>query len=309
MQFPTLARIPALLIAAFRELRKNDPLRMAAATAFFTTFALPPILIIIIQVFGLFMSRRTISRHIFSQLADVLGPNTVEQIRETLRNVRHLPLNWVLTSAGFLFLIFVATTLFKVIKDSLNQLWQIKLKEKQGVFFMLGYRAKSVGIIIIGAVLFLVVLLAEAIGAFLKKHDGQLGQLASLLLTGFINQLVSTVVVIAWFTLVFKFLADARPRWRVAVAGGVFTGLLFTGGKWLLRWLLSYSNMQTIYGASTSSALLLLFVFYCAFMFYYGACFTKVWADENKQPILPSPHAIQYRLHKIEVDHPGEIPR
>ena len=88
---------------------------------------------------------------------------------------------------------------------------------------------------------------------------------------------------------------------RFGASKVVATGLLFTAGKWVLRWLLSYSNMKTIYGASTSSALLLLFVFYCSFMFYYGACFTRVWAEENKQPILPSRHAIRYRLHKIEM--------
>lgn len=307
MQLPSPRRIIKVLSSAFREFQQNDPLRMAAGTAFFTTFALPPILIIVIQVFGLFVSRRTVSRHIFTQLGEVLGPNTVEQIRETLRNVRHLSLNWLLAIGGFLFLVFVATTLFKVIKDSLNQLWKIQLKDKQGILFMLGYRAKSVGIIIMGAILFMGVLLAEAIGAFLQKYDAQLGRLASVLLTGFINQLVSALIVITWFTVVFKFLADARPKWKVAIAGGVFTGLLFTGGKWLLRWLLSYSNMQTIYGASTSSALLLLFVFYCSFMFYYGACFTKVWAEEHGQPIPPSKHAIRYKLNKVEVEHPEKL--
>ncbi|MBS1563516.1 MAG: YihY/virulence factor BrkB family protein [Bacteroidetes bacterium] len=305
MQLPSPAMIFKLLVAAFRTFRRNDPLRMAAATAFFTTFALPPILIIVIQVFGVFVSRRTVSRHIFSQLGAVLGVNTVEQLRETLRNVRHLSLNWVLAGAGFLFLIFVATTLFKVIKDSLNQLWELQLKEKQGVLFMLGYRAKSVGIMIAGAILFLAVLLGEAAGAFLQRFDEPLGKLTGLLLTGFIHQLISALVVMIWFTLVFKFLADARPSWKVAIAGGVFTGLLFTGGKWLLRWLLSYSNMQTIYGASTSSALLLLFVFYCSFMFYYGACFTKAWAEEHGAPIPPTPHAVRYRLQKIEMDKNG----
>jgi len=305
MQLPARGRMVSLLRGAFREFRQNDPLRMAAATAFFATFALPPILIIIIQAFGLFVGRRTVSHHIFAQLADVLGPNTVDQLRETLRNVRHLSLSWLLTAAGFLFLVFVATTLFKVIKDSVNQLWKIQLKEKQGILFIIGYRAKSVAIIIIGGLLFLAALLAEAAGAFLQKHDDQLGQLAGILLTGFINQLVSALVAMAWFTLVFKFLADARPAWKVAIAGGVFTGLLFTAGKWVLRWLLSYGNMKTIYGASTSSALLLLFVFYCSFMFYYGACFTKAWAEEEKQPILPTHHAVRYRLQKIEVDTSG----
>ncbi|HSC40039.1 MAG TPA: YihY/virulence factor BrkB family protein [Chitinophagaceae bacterium] len=302
MQLPRPARMVKLLKAAFREFRQNDPLRMAAATAFFTTFALPPILIIVIQLFGLFVSRRTVSHHIFERMANLLGQHTVDQIRETLRNVRHLSLNWVVTTAGFVFLIFVATTLFKVIKDSLNQVWKIQLRDKQGVLFMLGYRAKSVAIIVIGGILFLAVLLAEATGAFLQKYDQQLGHITSLLLTGVIHQLVSAAVIMAWFTIVFKFLADAHPGWKVAVAGGVFTGLLFAGGKWLLRWLLSYSNMQTIYGASTSSVLLLLFVFYCSFMFYFGACFTKVWAEENGQPIPASKHAIRYRLQKIEID-------
>jgi membrane protein len=301
MQLPRPARIAAIFKTAFSEFRQSDPLRMAGATAFFTTFALPAILIIIIQVFGIFINRHTISHHLFTQLGDVVGSNTVDQIRETLRNVRHLSLNWAVLAGAllFLFLLFVATTLFKVIKDSLNQLWSIQLREKQGILFTLGYRAKSVGIIISGGVLFLTVLLAEGVSIFLQK---ELGQTASLLLTGVINQLVGLVVAAAWFTLVFKFLYDAHPSWKVAFAGGAFTGILFIAGKWLLRWLLSYSNMQTIYGASASSALLLLFVFYCAFMFYFGACFTKAWAEEIKQPIPPSRHAIRYRLHKIEVD-------
>jgi membrane protein len=61
-----------------------------------------------------------------------------------------------------------------------------------------------------------------------------------------------------------------------------------------MQWLLSYSSMQTIYGASTASVLLLLFVFYSSFIFYYGACFTKVWADVYQRPIQPAKHAEKY---------------
>jgi membrane protein len=298
------ARMFFLLRDAFREFQQNEPLRMAAATAFFTTFALPPILIILIQVFGLFTDPRAVSHHLFAQLGNVLGKNTVLQIRETLRNVRHLRLSWYITAGGFIFLVFVATTLFSVIKNSLNQLWKIQLREKPGIGFILGYRAKSVAIIIIAGILFLAILLAEATGAMLKEYTYEWGAAIGLFLTGFINQLVSALVVIIWFTLVFKFLADGRPSWKVAIAGGIFTGLLFTAGKLLLRWLLSHSNMQTIYGASASFVLLLLFVFYSSFMFYYGACFTKVWADYSKQPILPTRHAVRYSLERIEVNEP-----
>jgi membrane protein len=99
--------------------------------------------------------------------------------------------------------------------------------------------------------------------------------------------------------MLFKFLPDARPSWKTVFAGAFFTGFLFTIGKLLLQWVLSYSSMQTIYGASTSSVLLLLFVFYSSFIFYYGACFTKIWAETYNKPIPPAKHAEKYEWSHV----------
>jgi len=150
--------------------------------------------------------------------------------------------------------------------------------------------------------LFLAVLVAEATGGLLQQYSNDLGHWVALFLTGVINQLISVLVVVVWFSLVFKFLADGRPEWKIAIAGGIFTGLLFTAGKLLVRWLLLRSNMQTIYGNASSFVLLLLFVFYASFMFYYGACFTKSWADFKRKPIEPTKHAIRYRLERVKMD-------
>src|ERR1700738_2483188 len=121
-------QLPAEALVVFR---KNDPLRMAGATAFFTTFALPPILIILIQLFGLFLDPGKLSQHIFNSLALSLGNASVRQIRGTLQGFQRLARNGYITIGGFLFLVFVATTLFKVIKDSLNQLWNIRLNGEE----------------------------------------------------------------------------------------------------------------------------------------------------------------------------------
>src|SRR5688572_11933386 len=109
---------------AFAEFKKNDPLRMAGATAFFTTFALPPILFIIIQLFGLFMDRRSVGRALMSQLVNTLGEDGAGQVRQVLRSIRGFSDSWLVIIIGFIFLIFVATTLFTVIKNSFNQIWQ-----------------------------------------------------------------------------------------------------------------------------------------------------------------------------------------
>lgn len=265
-----------LLRDAFREFQANDPLRMAAATAFFASFALPPIMIILIEVFGVFGNPRTISHDLFQQLGKAMDKNTVLQIRLILRNVRFLSLSRGMQTGGFIFLLFVATTLFEVVKNSMNQLWQIRLKGKRGIITVILYRAKSIGIIIMAGILFLLVLLGDAKGWLFQQ---------------FIYHALAILAVVFWFTLVLRFLADGRPPWRIAIAGGFFTGLLFALGEVLLHWLLSFSKVQTIYGASTALVLLLLFVFYSSFIFYYGACFTRALAEHNKQPILPTRHA------------------
>src|SRR5687768_7496284 len=112
---------------AFRELMKNDPLRMAGATAFFTTFALPPILVILIQVFKWVVGPVEVRSELFNTLSELIGSEAVGQIINILTAFRSLAQNWYITAGGFLFLLFIATTLFKVIKGSINQIWKIKV--------------------------------------------------------------------------------------------------------------------------------------------------------------------------------------
>jgi membrane protein len=292
-------KILSLLRKALEEFRKNDPLRMAGATAFFTTFALPAVLIILIQVFGLVLSPRFLTRQLFHSLGDLLGKNTAEELHKTLYHVRHLFNNWLEASLGFLFLIFVATTLLKVIKDSLNQLWSIRMVKKPGIKFRLVNRAKSFAVILIAGILFLILLLAEGGLDLVQKNSNGGSPVQGFLAKALIRQLISLILATIWFSLLFKFLPDGQPKWKTVIAGASFTGFLFSLGKLLLQWLLNYSSMQTIYGASAASVLLLLFVFYSSFIFYYGACFTYVWSEFKHQPIQPVKNAEKYKWSHV----------
>ena len=283
-----------LLRDAFREFRLNDPLRMAAATSFFTSFALPPIMIILIEVFGLFGNPRVIRQDLFEQLGFIMDKNVASQVREILRNVHFLALNQGMRIGGFVFLLFVATTLFEVIKNSLNQLWKIKLRERQGAGLLFLYRAKSIGIIILAGLLFSMALLADTRGWLQPGKTG-----------GVFYRMVTMLAMMVLSILILRYLSDGRPAWPTAVAGGIFTGLLFGVGEILLHIFLSYNSMRTIYGASTSLVLLLLFVFYCSFMFYFGACFTQALANWKNRPIEPTRHAIRYRLKSIDYPEGG----
>jgi membrane protein len=278
----------------FREFQQNDPLRMAAATSFFTSFALPPILIILIQLLGLFGDQHTIRRGLFEQLSRATDKNIVLQIRLILKNVNLLSLNPGMKTAGFVFLLFVATTLFEVIKNSMNQLWQIRQRRHRGLLFLLLYRAKSVGIIVLAGILFSAALLGDTRGWALREWGG-----------GFIYHAASLVAATCWFIMILKYLSDGRPAWKEAVAGGMFTGFLFMMGEILLHFVFSYNRVQAIYGASTSLVLLLLFVFYCAFIFYYGTCFTAVLGRRFGRPVVPTRNAMSYTLEGVGKDRQG----
>jgi membrane protein len=301
MVFKKQIKILGLLNKSFEGFRRNDPLRMAGATAFFTTFALPAVLIILIQIFGLFISPRFMSRQIFHNLGEIVGRNTAGELHRTLFNVHNLFRNWYEAALGFIFLIFVATTLMKVIKDSLNQLWNIRAVRHISIQVSLLYRAKSMLVILIAGILFLIVLLAEGGLDLIKQTSNEISPASQALGKEVIKQLISFILVSVWFFVLFKFLPDGGPSLKIIIIGACFTGLLFTFGKLLLKWLLSYSNMQTVYGASTSSMLLLLFVFYSSFIFYFGACFTKVWAEFHNKPIQPSKNAESYEWKRVAV--------
>lgn len=284
---------------SFIELKKNDPLRLAAATAFFTTFALPPILIILIQLFGLFYNPNTLSTQFISRLGGILGKTSALQVKQILDNIDSISRNLYALTFGFIFLMFVATTLFIVIKNSLNQIWKVRVKNHPGLWFYLKLRGRSLLVIVLAGVLFTLGIFIESLQAILGNYFSYFGSETSEFLNRFVNEVIFIIVVTIWFTVVFRFLADGRPEWKVALSGGLFTAVLFSIGKVIVRTLLSLSNISTIYGASGSIVLILLFVFYSALIFYYGGCFIKAMSEDLKMPIRPVKEAFRYEVQEV----------
>ena len=300
MKLVPVSQIVQQLSKAFKLLLKNDPMRLAGATAFFTTFALPPILLILIQLLGLLFNRRSVSRQMFNRLDDIVGKESVHEIVGTLRAFRGLAVNWPIAIVGFIFLVFVATTLFKVIQSSFNQLWMIRRKGKQSFKMLLGMRLKSFLVILFTGLLFMTSLLADSLQLLFGKYVTEMLPGIGGYFNSALAIIVSIISVWAWFAVLFRYLPDGRPTWRVTITGALLTSILFNIGKYLLRWLLPGSNIGVVYGASASIVLLLLFVFYSSLILYYGAAFTKVWSVYLNQPIKPGSNAIFFKYTNEE---------
>lgn len=284
---------------AFLKLLHNDPLRMAGATAFFTSFALPFILIILSQALGLFYDETVVRSQLFQTLAGAFGNDAVRQVVAVLRAFRQLANNVALTVFGILFLFLVSTTLLMIIKSSINQLWRIKVVSGRSFLQGLGIRLQSILIIVGTAFLLCLSILSEGFKAYLDNTITNVLPAFAHYFIGVLNYVLSVIFVTLWFAIIFRLLPDAKAPWKVAFTGAFVTSLLFNLGKYILRVLLVNSNLSTLYGASASVVLLLLFVFYSSLILYFGAAFTRVWAEHIGALIKPRPYATHYKLTNV----------
>lgn len=291
-----IKQFPALLGQSFKELTRNDPLRMAGATAFFTTFALPAIMVILIQVLGLVFNPQKISASLFDRMSDVIGKESVKQIMNVLKGFREIASNWFITVGGFIFLVFVSTTLFMVIKSSVNQIWKIRRVSKTRVVYGLKTRLQSFLVIMVAGIFFMAGILAESIRVFIGEQINFFWNINIPFFKTILDVIIAVLIVTGWFTILFRYLPDGRPSWRVSLMGGLVTSILFNVGKWVLRGMLSMSNIDSLYGASASIVLLLLFVFYSSLILYFGASFTKVWSEYTGDKIITLGKSSFYKL-------------
>jgi len=294
-----LTQLKTITGKAFRGIVHKSPLRMAAATAFFTTFALPALVLILIELISIFYNPNAVKQNIFTQLIGVIGKESSVKVYNILNQFQHFTHNWFGMIAGFIFLIFVVTTLFHVVSTSINELWNIEVEESPGVKFYLRSRLKSTLIICFAGIVLVAQLIATALQLLLKDYIHATWSDYNSFLFKLVSQLIFVVVASGWFTILFKYLANAHPDWPTAFIGGTFTGVLFTIGKLILGLLLTFKSLSELFGKTGAFVLILLFVFYCSFIFYYGAAFTKAWCDEKKKKMQLDKHAFVYEVKKV----------
>jgi membrane protein len=275
---------------------------MAGATAFFTTFALPAILIILFTVSRLFMGQQILGPALRSELSDTIGPEAVEQVINIAKAMRNLTNNPIFAAGGFIFLMFVATTLFNVISSSVNEIWSLKATAPLRFKGTMVTRLRSLIIILVIGLLLLLNLSFEAIRAFIGQYINYVPDWMSLVFRSALNDLISFVLITVWFGIVFRYLSLGRPRWKIAFTGAFVTSVLFSIGKLVLRALLDISNLNTIFGTSAIIVFLLLFVFYSSLILYFGASFTDSYARYVRKPIKPLPHASYYVREEVVME-------
>jgi membrane protein len=269
----------------------HNDLKLSAALSYYTIFSLPPLLIIIISLSGIFFGADAVRGEIFGQINALVGNNDALQIQEALKNVKLSNNNLFLTIAGIVILLIGASGVFSEIQNSLNTIWGLKAKPKRGLIKFLYNRLMSFSMI--GAVGFLL-MVGLIINSLIDVLNNRLAIIfphdyIALIYIG--NLVLVFLITTLLFSIIFRSLPDGKIDFRDALIGASFTSFLFMVGKFAIGYYLGRYSIASLYGAAGSVIILLAWVYYSAIILYFGAEFTKVYAETHGHKIIPNSYA------------------
>jgi membrane protein len=267
--------------------------RLGASLAYYTLFAMAPILVIAIAIAGFFFGAEAVRGEVVAQMRGLVGDTGAQAVQAMLENAATHGDSRMATIIGLVTFFLGSTGAFLELQTALNAIWRVKPKPNAGIRDILFQRLLSFGLVIgVGFVL----LVSLVISAGLAALDRYLGNAFPGLTVAWtaLNVLVSLGVVTLLFAMIYQFLPDVDLALRDVWVGALVTAGLFSIGKNVIGLYLGTSAVATSYGAAGSVVVLLIWVYYSAQVVLLGAEFTKAYVQrfEAKRP-APMAHAIK----------------
>jgi membrane protein len=256
------------------------PFRLAAALAYYTLFSMAPLLVVIVGIAGLVFGEEAARGQIFGPLQSVLGPKSADAVENAVSAASVKSSGVLATLAGVVTLLVGASAVFGELQDALNTIWNAKPSPEAGMWDLLRRRLVSLSMVVVIGFLLLVSLtlsaMLNAIGAYL----GDVLPVPSLVLEA-LNFVISFAVTTLLFAALFKVLPDVDMDWSDVWVGSVATAALFTVGKSLIGMYIGRMALDSMYGAAASLLVVLVWIYYSSLIFFFGAQFTRVYAERR----------------------------
>lgn len=253
---------------------------MGAAIAYYTAFSIAPLLVIVIAIAGLVFGREAASGALYAQISGLIGDEGATAVQGLVASASDTGKGIVATVVGVVLLLLGATTVFAELQSDLDRIWKAPaMKKPEGLWGMLRARLLSLGMVVsIGFLLMVSLVVSASLAALGTLWGGFFDDFQWLL--QLVNFVVSLAVIAALFALMYKILPRVKIAWHDVLVGSLVTAVLFTIGKLLVGLYLGKSSVVSGFGAAGSLAVLLLWVYYSAQIFLFGAEFTWVYAHE-----------------------------
>ncbi|MFN2572537.1 MAG: YihY/virulence factor BrkB family protein [Gemmatimonadales bacterium] len=291
LRVPLFAR---LFWAGLQGWSKDDVPRLGASLAYYTLFAISPILVIAVAIAGAAFGAEAVRGQIVHEIDGVIGRQGAEAVQTILQSAHKDPASTLALIIGTVTLLIAASGAFLELQHALNTIFRVKTDpSKSGIQRLILSRLRSFGVVVsIGFLLMVSLLVSAGLSALTSRI--QQTSFGSPVVLQLINVLVSLLVMTLLFGLIYRLLPDVRLAWRDVWTGAFATSVLFSIGKFLIGLYLGKSSVASSYGAAGSVVVLLVWVYYSSQLILLGAEFTRVHA-EHRRGAPPPPSGLARR--------------
>ncbi|WP_353161825.1 YihY/virulence factor BrkB family protein [Myroides odoratus] len=293
-------KIGTLLKDSVMDFLDDRATKFSAALSYYTIFALPPLIILIISASGFFIEEKDVSAFFYQQVSDLVGPNTAREVENAMNNVTLNRSGVLPTIIGIAMLLFSASGVFAEIQSSINYIWGFVAKPEKSVIRMIKNRLLSFAMIASVGFLLLVSLLINSLASILYDYLAEFFAESTIYLVKVLNNVIVFVLITFLFALIFKTLPNGIIRLKDAFVGAAFTAVLFMIGKWGIGIYLGTTATSSLYGAAGSIIVMLMWVYYSAMILYFGAEFTKNYALLFGERIRPGQFSLEIDKNAVK---------
>jgi membrane protein len=256
---------------------EDNALSRGAAIAFYAITSIGPVMLIIVAVAGLALGEEAARGALMDRLTDMMGPQAAAFLQLAIGKASDHGSGIVATVVGIVSLIITASGVFGEMQSALNAIWRVR-PEGEAVTRIIRARLTSLGLVVALGFLLIVSLV---LGAAIAALGGQLNKLmpfteALLHLASFA---LSLALLTGLFAAVYKVLPDRHLDWEDVLLGSLVTALLITIGRMGIGIYLGTTGIASSYGAAGSVLAALIWVYYSAQIFLFGAEFTRAYAE------------------------------
>jgi len=247
-----------------------------ASIAYFTLFSIAPLLVIIIAIAGLVFGHDAAQRAILGQFGGLMGKESADAIQGMIKGSNAENNGAWATLIGVGTLLLTASGAFGEIQSSLNKIW--KAEPKAGLSRLVRARIAGLGLVLTLAFLMIASLVVSAGLAALSNYLNSVFPAVHVVMA-VANFVISVGLLAVLFDAIYKLLPDKPIEWRDVAVGAVATAILFTIGKSLIGLYIGHSKIASGYGAAGALVVMLVWIYYSAEIFLFGAEFTRAYAQ------------------------------
>ena len=285
----------SLVINTYKNWMASDPFKLSAVVAYYAILSLPALVVIILNIVGAVWGRDIVEGELLAEISSVLGQETAESIRLMMVDRGDEDTGIFTATIGVIVLLYGATGVFFQLQQALDTIWGVDINNQGGILNIIKSRAKGFGfILIIGFLLLISFIATSLLSAFSNR-------LAVFLPSSMIEFLfiiyiaVSLMVIYTLFAALFKFLPSVYIRWKAVRVGAGLTTILFILGEIAMAYYFNTMDPGSTYGAAGSIILIMLWVSYSSLILFFGAHFTRVYADAYYNEIRELKTGIGFR--------------